>query len=68
MMHIIPLKFPLKILYLFSEIRVGLGAFGKPFSTFTLGELEPQFASENSYFGYEIKQVCRSIWRVTNHT
>ena len=44
-----------------------MGAFGNPFLAFTLGELEPQIASEDSHLGQNIKQVCRSIWRVINH-
>ena len=44
-----------------------LGAFEKPFPTFTQGELEPQFASKDLYFGQNIKQVCGSNWRVINH-
>ena len=43
------------------------GAFEKPFPAFTQGELDPQFASKDSYFGQNIKQVCRSNWRVINH-
>ena len=34
-----------------------LGAFEKPFPTFTQGELEPQFASKDSYIDQNIKQV-----------
>ena len=43
-----------------------LGAFENPFSTFTQGELEPQFASKESYFGENIKHVFKSNWRVLN--
>ena len=46
---------------------MGLGAFEKPFSAFTQGELEPQFASENSYFGKNIKQVYKIIWILINN-
>ena len=35
--------------------------------TFTQGELEPQFASKDSYFGQNIKKVFRSNWKVINH-
>ena len=42
---------------------MGLGAFEKPFPAFTKGELEPQFASKDSYLDQNIKQVCRSNWR-----
>ena len=39
----------------------------KPFPTITQGELEPQFASKNSYFEQNIKQVCTSNWEVKKH-
>ena len=54
----------LKIIYLFSKIQVGLGAFENPFPAFTQGELDPQFASKDSYFGQNIEHVCISNWRV----
>ena len=44
-----------------------MGAFENPFPTFTEGELEPQFASKDSYFEQNIQQVCRSNWEVTKH-
>ena len=46
---------------------MGFGAFEKPFLAFTNGELEPQFASKDSYFDQNIKIVDRSDWRVINH-
>ena len=49
---------------LFSSIRVTLGSFEKPFPTITQGELEPQFASKDSYFEQNIKQVLRSNWEL----
>ena len=45
-----------------------LGSFVKPFPTITQGELELQFASKESYFEQNIKQVLRSNWKVTKHT
>ena len=33
-----------------------------------LGELEPQFASKDSYFEQNIKQVCRNSLGVIKHT
>ena len=60
MMHMRPKKYPLSILFLYSKIWVGWGAFEKPFLAFTQGELEPQFASKDSYLDQNIKQVCRS--------
>ena len=45
-----------------------LGSFVKPFPTITKGELEPQFASKDSYFEQNIKKVCRSNCEVTKHT
>ena len=46
---------------------MGLGSFEKPFPTFTQGELEPQFASKDSYFDQNIKKVLRSNCRVINN-
>ena len=48
-----------------------LGQFEKPFSAITQGgiggELEPRFASEDSYFEQKIKQVLRSILGILKH-
>ena len=44
-----------------------LGSFVKPFSVITQGELEPQFASKDSCFEQNIKQVYRSNWEVKKH-
>ena len=55
------LKFPLNILFLCSEFRVALGTFEKPFLAFTQGELEPQFASKDSYLDQNIKQVAEVV-------
>ena len=57
------LKFPLHIPFLCSEIRVTLGTFEKPFLTITQGELEPQFASKDSYFEHNIKKNSEVIGR-----
>jgi len=40
----------------------------KPFPVITPEELEPQFASKDSYFEQNIKQVCRSNWEVKKNT
>ena len=45
-----------------------LVSFEKPFLPITQGELEPQFASKDSYFEQNIKQVLRSNWEVTKNT
>ena len=45
-----------------------LGSFLKPFLAITRGGLEPQFASKDSYFENNIKQVCRCSWEVKKHT
>ena len=47
---------------------MNLGSFFKPFLAITEGELEPQFASKDSYFEQNIKQVLRSNWGVIEHT
>ena len=39
----------------------------KPFPAIAHGELEPQFASKDSYFEQNIKKVCRSHWGVIKH-
>ena len=39
-----------------------------PFFAITQGELEPQFASKDSYFEQNIKQVWRSNWGVIRNT
>ena len=39
----------------------------KLFPAITEGELGPQFASKDSYFEQNIKQVCRSNWEVKKH-
>ena len=44
-----------------------LGLFVKPFPAITQGELEPQFASKDSYIEQNIKQVYRSNWEVNKH-
>ena len=54
-------KFPLHIPYLYSEIRVTLGPFENPFPAITQGELEPQFASKDSYFEQNIKKFLEVI-------
>ena len=46
---------------------MALGSFVKSFPAITQGELEPQFASKDSYFEQNIKQVCRSNWEVKKH-
>ena len=61
MMHLRLLECPLHIPYLFSEIQVTLGPFEKPFPAITQGELEPQFASKDSYFEQNIKKVAELI-------
>ena len=63
-MHMRLRKGPLQIPILFSEIKVALGSFVKPFPAITQGELEPQFASKDFYFEQNIKQVFRSNWEV----
>ena len=45
----------------------GFGSIWEAISSIYQGELEPQFASKDSYFGQNIKQVFRSNWRVINH-
>ena len=60
-------KFPLHIPYLFSEIRLGFGAFEKPFPAFTREGLEPQIPSKHSYFDKNIKIVLISDWRFINN-
>ena len=45
-----------------------LGPFEKSFSTIIQGELEPGFASKDSYFEQNIKKVLRSYWEVKKHT
>ena len=67
MMHTRLWKCPLHIPSLFSEIKFTFGSFVKPFSTITQGELEPQFASKDSCFEQNIKQVYRSNWEVKKH-
>ena len=62
MMNMRLLKGTLHIPILVSEIKVTLGSFVKPFLAITFlaitqGELEPQFASKESYFEQNIKQV-----------
>ena len=57
MMHMRILKGNLHIPFLFSQIQVTLGPFEKPFPAITQGELEPQFASKDSYFEKNIKKV-----------
>ena len=44
-----------------------LGPFENPFPTITQGELEPQFASKDSYFEHKIKQVLRINLGVIKH-
>ena len=63
-MHMRILKFPLHIPSICSEIQVTLGSFVKSFPGITQGELEPQFASKDSYFEHNIKQVFRSKWGI----
>ena len=67
MMHMRIWKGSLHIPSLFSVIQVTLGSFVNPFPVITQGELEPQFASKDSYFEQNIKQVCRSNWGVIKH-
>ena len=67
MLHMRLLKCPLHIPILISEIQLNFGSFVKPFSAITQGELEPQFASKDSYFEQNIKQVFRSNWEVKIH-
>ena len=64
MMHMRLWKGLLHIPSLYSEIHVTLGSFVKPILAITQGELEPQFASKDSYFEQNIKQVWRSNWEV----
>ena len=61
-------KCPLHIPYLYSEIRVTLGPFEKPFPAITQGGLEPQFASKDSDFEQNIKQDFSTNWRVIKNT
>ena len=44
-----------------------LGSFVKQFPAITQGELEPQFASKDSYFEQNIKQVLRINWEVKKY-
>ena len=44
-----------------------LGSYEKPFSAITQGELEPQFASKDSYFEKNIKKNLRSNLGVIKH-